>query len=68
MIPLWVQQPGLKIGIIISENGDGSLTSGMLGAGCPVLSTSCTWFHFEMLFAVWNKGQTVNQCNTIDFN
>ena len=64
MNPLWVQQPGLKIRIIISENSERSLTSGMLGAGCPVLSTSCTWFHFVMLFAVWNKCQTVNQCNT----
>jgi hypothetical protein len=66
--PLWERQPELKIRIIISENSERSPTSGLLEAGWPVLSTSCTWFHFVMLFAVWNKGQTVNQYNNIDFN
>ena len=54
--PVWARQP-VNIRIIISsENSEKSLTSGVLEAGWPVLSTSCTWFHFVMLFAVWNNG------------
>jgi len=67
MDPLWGRQPELKMRIIITKN-ERPLTSGVLEAGWPVLSTSCTWFHFVMLFAVWNKGQTLNQCNNINFN